>query len=218
MRRVSTLLLALAGCTLDGNGARAEIEREVPWFDALEVFGDFEVEVQVRPELGELDTITVRVSGDANALGRLFTQVHGDGTLTIALDPSLRTDLSLVPTATLEVPALTSVFTSDQARVTLTGGAPELALKATESSTIAALDLAGCTATASATGSGLVTLAGAGPFADLGAADQATIDASAFHADAAAVAVTDDATVHVCSLAAPEISGPAAQVTAACAE
>lgn len=218
MPRALLPILALAACTLHGDGERGEIEREVPWFDALEVFGDFEIDVQIRPELGDSDVIVVRLTGDANALDRLFTVVHGEGTLTIAVDPSLLTELTLTPTATLEVPALTSVFAADRARVRLTGSGDALSVEATEEAAISARDLAGCTVTAAASTRGNVTLAGDGPFADLDAEGQALIDASAFRAEASSVHVDGDATVKLCSLTAPELSGPTGQITNACAE
>ena len=41
-------LVVLTGCVLRGDGEVVEVERVVPWFDALEVFDGFEVVARVR--------------------------------------------------------------------------------------------------------------------------------------------------------------------------
>jgi hypothetical protein len=79
VRRTIATLALLAGCELKGDGTPAEAERTVPPLAQIEVFDDFEVTVTVRPELDPEADVTLRVTGDANALGRLFTEVHGDG-------------------------------------------------------------------------------------------------------------------------------------------
>lgn len=218
MTRATWLSLALAGCVLEGDGRLAEASREVPRFDRLEVFGAFEVEVRVRPELGELDTITVRLAGDANALGRLFTQVHSGDVLSIALDPNLQTELALTPRATLEVPALGGVYAADTARVTVRGARGELLIEAREDARVDARELSRGRPDVLASDRAVVTLAGEGSQIGVDAADDAAVDASAFRARAAAVRLADRASATICSELAPEIEGPAAQLERACAE
>lgn len=218
MTRRSWLSLALAGCVLEGDGRLAETSREVPRFDRLEVFGAFEVEVRVRPELEGLDTVTVRLAGDDNALGRLFTQVHGGDVLTIAVDPNLQTELTLTPSATLEVPALDGVYAAGTTRVTVLGASGELLIEAREGARVDVRELTRGRPDVLASGRAVVTLAGEGSQIGVEAAEDAAVDASAFRARAAAVLLADRASAKICSELTPEIEGAEAQVLRLCAE
>lgn len=209
-------LVALAGCVLKGDGEVAADDREVGWFDAIEVFDGFVVEATVRPELA---APTLRVEGEANLQGRLFTEIHGEGVLSLAVDPNEMTEVTVPPRATIEAPALRGVFATDRAAVTLAGAGGELALEAAELATVAASGLVAATVEVTARGSSEVTLAGAGPRVRVDVAEGARVDASGFAADAAEVTVAGaDAEVVVCTTgAAPAITGEAARVTVRCA-
>jgi hypothetical protein len=218
VRRTIATLALLASCELKGDGVPAEVVREVPPLHAIEVFDDFEVEVKVRPELDPEADVTLRVTGEANALGRLFTEVHGDGLLSIAVNPNLRTELTSKPTVTLEVPALRSVFATDRTVVRVIGGSEALAIEAELASVIEATGLTEVVADVVARDASSVTLAGAGPEVRISVTDMAHVDASALTAERAHVTVEgESATVAVCTGAMPpEIVGEAAQVTVAC--
>ncbi|MBZ5709725.1 GIN domain-containing protein [Nannocystis pusilla] len=218
MRRTIATLALLAGCELNGDGVPAEVVREVPPLHAIEVFDDFEVAVTVRPELDPEADVTLRVTGEANALDRLFTEVHGEGVLSIAVNPNLLTELKLKPTVTLEVPALRSVFASDRTVVRVIGASEALAIEAELKSTVEATELTAIAAEVVARDLGRVKLAGAGPEVRISVHDMAEVDASRLVAEAAHVNVEGaSATVTVCTSAAPpEIVGEAAQVTVAC--
>ncbi|MDC0722075.1 GIN domain-containing protein [Nannocystis bainbridge] len=218
MRRTIATLALLAGCELKGDGTPAEAERTVPPLAQIEVFDDFEVTVTVRPELDPEADVTLRVTGDANALGRLFTEVHGDGVLSIAADPNLRQELTLKPTVTLEVPALVGVFASDRAVVRVLGASGALAIEAELASLVEASELTEIAATVVARDASRVTLAGAGPEVTIAASDMAHVGASRLTAEHASVTVDgESASVTVCtSGAAPTIEGEAALVTVAC--
>lgn len=218
VRRTIATLALLASCELKGDGVPAEVVREVPPLHAIEVFDDFEVEVKVRPELDPEADVTLRVTGEANALGRLFTEVHGDGLLSIAVNPNLRTELTSKPTVTLEVPALRSVFATDRAVVRVIGASEALAIEAELASVVEATGLTEVVADVVARDASSVTLAGAGPEVRIFASDMAHVDASALTAERAHVTVEgESATVAVCTGAmAPVIVGEAAQVTVAC--
>ncbi|MCY1056322.1 DUF2807 domain-containing protein [Nannocystis sp. SCPEA4] len=218
MRRTIATLALLASCELKGDGVPAEVVREVPPFIALEVFDDFEVEVTVRPELDPEADVTLRVTGEANALDRLFTEVHGEGVLSIAVNPNLLQELKLKPTVTLEVPALRSVFATDRTMVRIIGASEALAIEAELKSTVEATGLIEIAADVVARDASHVELAGAGPEVRISVEDMADVNASRLVVDSAHVTVEGaSATVTVCtSAAAPEIVGEAAQVTVAC--
>lgn len=212
------LLLLLAGCVLHGDGARVEIERRVPRFHAIEAFGAFEVHVVVDPELGASKTLPLRVSGDRNALDRLFTEVHGEGVLSIAVDPNLRTELELVPVVTLEVPALTRVHAREAAQVSIVGARGELEIETWAESAVRATELSEISAVVRARAQSEVTLAGAGPSLVVEVGEVAVVQAERLAADAVQVRVSDEGAAAVCSVGeAPEISGAAGQVEVVCA-
>lgn len=218
MRTEIFALLLLASCELKGDGVPAEVVRAVPPFTAIEVFDAFEVEVKVRPELDPEADVTLRVAGEANALARLFTEVHGDGVLSIGVDPNLRTELTVTPRVTMEVPALHGVFASDHAVVRVTGASAALAIEAESASVVEATELTAIAAEVRARDACHVGLAGDGSEVVIAVEDGARVDASALTVAVAAVTVTGPtATATVCTSGAPpKIVGEAAQVTVDC--
>lgn len=217
MRTVLVALAFVTGCALKGDEVPAEAVREVPPFTVIEVFDEFEVEVTVRPELDPEAPVRLRVAGEANALHRLFTEVHGDGSLSIAVDPNVMTRLTRTPRVTLEVPALRGVFASDGAAVQVTGASGALAIEAEARGVVEAAGLVEVSAVVIARDAAEVRLAGAGPELVIHVADAASVDASALSAEAADVTVAGSkATATVCTTSAPTIDGEAAQVTRAC--
>jgi hypothetical protein len=215
-------VVLLAGCRLEGDGERVTVAREVPAFTSIEVFGDFTVEIAVRPELGAPETIAVAVEGESNAIERLFTEVHGDGVLSIAVDPNLQTELTLAPKVTVAVPALREVFAADRSTVTIAGGRLDdaIAITATEASSVAMTEAYRLTVDVAASGSSRVTLAGTGPLVVFDAADSAEIDASGFYSEIARVTVADaTAAVTVCTTgSAPQTAGVVENIETRCAE
>jgi hypothetical protein len=215
-------VVLLAGCLLEGDGERVTVARRVPAFDSIEVFGDFTVEIAVRPALGTLETVALEIEGESNVMERLFTEVHGDGVLSIAVDPNLRTELTLAPKVTFAVPALREVFAADRSAVTITGGRLDdaIAITATEASTVAMAMAYRLTVEVAASGTSRVTLAGTGPLVVFDAADSAEIDASGFYSEIARVTVADaTAAVTVCTTgAAPQTAGETEKIEVRCAE
>lgn len=210
-------LVVLAGCALEGDGAVVEVEREVGLFDAIEVFSGFVVEVRVEPELADAEALAVTVAGESNLLGRLFTVIHGEGVLSIAIDPNLLSAPTVMPRASLAVPALASVFVTDRSQVTVEGAGGAVRFEAAEAAKITATGLTGAAAEVRARGTSAVVLEGAGTRLVVDAGDGASVDAGGFAAETVEVTVAGTASVVVCSTgAAPVISGAAAQVTIGC--
>lgn len=220
MRVTIAALLLLAGCPLEGDGSLVSEQRTVETVDSIEVFGEFTVEIAVRPELGAPETIALTVEGEANVMDRLFTQIHGDGVLTIAVDPNLLTTPTIAPKVTLAVPALREVFAADRSAVAITGGKLDdaIAITATEASAVSLTQAFRMTADVAASGTSRVTLAGTGPLVVLDASDSAEIDASRFAAEIARVTVADPtAAVTVCTTgAAPQTAGEKQQIAPRC--
>ena len=209
--------LVLAGCALEGDGEVVEVEREVGRFDALEVFSGFVVDVRVEPELADAEALAVTVAGESNLLGRLFTVIHGEGVLSIAIDPNLLTAPTVMPRASLAAPALASVFVADRSQVTVEGAGGAVRFEAAEEAKITATGLVDAAAEVKARGASAVALAGAGTRLVVDAGDGASVDAGGFAAGAVEVTVAGTATVVVCTTGeAPVITGAAAQVTVAC--
>ena len=162
-RVIPGLVVLLAGCPLEGDGALTERVDEVAWFDALEVFSDFEVEAAVDPALAGAKTLTVTVTGESNLLERLFAGVHGEGVLSIAVDPNLLSKTTIRPKASLTAPALRSVYAADRAKVTVSGASGSFAAETDELAEVTAQGLTTADAVVTARGSSAVVLAGAGP-------------------------------------------------------
>lgn len=218
MRRTIATLALLAGCELKGDGVPGETVRTVPPFSQIEVFDDFQVTVTVRSELDPEADVTLRVTGDANALSRLFTEVHGDGVLSIANNPNLLQALKVIPTVTLEVPALVGVFATDRAVVRVHGASEALAIEAELTSVVEASELTQVAAHVTARDASYVMLAGAGPELAVVVADMAHVEASRLTAERATVTIEEGApSVTVCTGGAPPaIVGEAERVTVAC--
>lgn len=218
MRRELLGTTLLLGCVLEGDGQVVADAREVGWFDALEVFGGFEVEAAVDPALAGAEVLAVEVEGESNLLDRLFTVIHGEGVLSIAVDPNLRTRATVPPRAVLTAPALRAVFATDRSRVTVSGAGGALAIAADRAAAVTASGLSAGEVTVTGRGSSAVVIAGAGPQLVVNVGDAASVDAGAFAADAVTVTVAGTASVVVCTTGqAPTIVGDAAQVTVACA-
>lgn len=212
-------LVVLAGCALEGDGAVVSVDREVGWFDAIEVFSGFVVEATVEPGLAGAEALTVVVEGESNLLERFFTALHGEGVLSISIDPNLLSAATVLPRATVVAPAIRSVFAADRSQVTFVGGGGAVAIEAADEATITATGLVEAAAEVKARATGVVVLAGAGPTLVVDAVDGAKVDAGGFAAGEVAVTVAGAATVVVCTTGAPPtITGEAAQVTVACAE
>lgn len=209
--------LVLAGCALEGDGEVVEVEREVGRFDALEVFSGFVVDVRVEPELADAEALAVTVAGESNLLGRLFTVIHGEGVLSIAIDPNLLSAPTVMPRASLAAPALARLFVADRSQVTVEGAGGAVRFEAAEEAKITATGLVDAAAEVKARGASAVALAGAGTRLVVDAGDGASVDAGGFAAAAVEVTVAGTATVVVCTTGeAPVITGAAAQVTVAC--
>lgn len=218
MRTTILALLVLASCALKGDGDLVEVSREVPPFTSIEVFDDFEVDVRVKPELGA-EGVTVRVTAEANLIDRVFTEVHGDGVLSIAVNPNLRTELTRTPAVTIAVPSLQGVFASDRAIVRVADARGALTIESEGSSVVEATGLTEVVAEVAARGTSDVALAGAGPRVTIEVSEGARVDASALAAEAALVTVAGvTASATVCTTgAAPEIAGEVERVTVECA-
>ncbi|HEY8378706.1 MAG TPA: DUF2807 domain-containing protein [Nannocystis sp.] len=217
MRRAIAGLWVLTSCALQGDGKAVEVSREVPQFSAIEVFDEFAVEVRVEPGIAA-ETVTLRVKAEGNVMDRVFTEVHGEGVLSIAVNPNLLTELTLPPEVTMTVPALEGVFVSDRAKVRVEGAQGALTVESEAEGVIEAVALREAEVTVSARGRSQVMLAGTGPKVVITARENAHVDASRLAAEVVEVTVEGaTATVTVCSTgAAPQIAGDATRVTVAC--
>jgi len=203
------VMLACLGlaCTLRGDGEQGSETRELPAFTAIEVFDGFAATVTVDPALPVGAPVELTVAGDSNALGRLFTVLHGDATLSAAVDPNHLTELSLGPTLTASVPALASGFAEDTSTLEIFGARGELALEVHESASVMLQGGEGLRVTARAIDDGLLTLAGAGPSLDLVVEGAAMVDAGAFTAVTVTVRARGTGAIRVCATEAIEIYG-----------
>jgi hypothetical protein len=210
-------ILLLSACTLRGDGEPAEETRVVAYFDAVEVFDQFEATLRVDPSLPRGDTIALRVRGDANAFERLLTGVHAVDTLSAGVDPNELQRLSLPPELDATVPALTRVYVDDDARAVVTGAEGEVSLAASARGVLVVEGARAAALTVVAAEAAEVVLAGEGPTLTLTTGGSARVDARGFAAAAVTVDAQGSGEVVVCSAAAPEISGPGAErVTRAC--
>lgn len=209
MRRAAlTPCLALA-CTLTGDGVPGSVTRSLPVFDAVEVFDGFTVALTVEPALAA-ESIALELSGDANALGRLFAAVHGDATLSLGVDPNHLTELRLVPGAAARVPALRRVFAADTSAVAVTGAREALEIELHESATLTLTDAEAVALEVLADGEAALSLAGHGPTLRVVAGGTATIDARGFAAAAVRVEHAGTGEVLVCATETIVIRGSGA--------
>lgn len=211
------LALLVAACTLRGDGERVEQTRELPLFAAIEVFDDFVVTLEVDRFAAEDGPITVTVSGDGNALARLFTLVHGEATLSVAVDPNTLTDLRVTPQLDASVPALRDAHAADAATLEIVGPAGELTLTAIERAAVTVSEGDALTVRATVQDDAQLVVTGAGPLLELVVEDGATVDARGFIADKVVVRARGDGEVRVCATAEITIVGRgAAQVELGC--
>ena len=218
MRRGLPLVCLGLACTLRGDGEFAEVVRELPVFMGIEVFDGFTATVTVDPAAPVVEgVVEVSVGGDGNALGRLFTVLHGDATLSAGVDPNELSALSLGPTLTATVPALRSGYVEDTSTLVIDGARGELALVVHDAGS--AMVRAGevLRVTATVIDDGLLTLAGGGPALELVVEGAATVDAGAFAAAAVTVRARGTGAVRVCATETIEIFGSGAgQVELGC--
>lgn len=208
MKRVALLGCVALACTLNGDGRRVSKSRFImEYFDAIEVFDSFETDVVVDPTLQVGIGMAVKVSGEGNALDRLFVGVHAEQTLSAGVDPNHLTSLTLTPTLGVRIPVLVKLYADDTTVTTVTGGTGEIRFEAHDR---AVVHLAGADAaalTVEADDDAAVTLAGAGPSLKISAAGTASVDAQAFRADSVTVDAQGSGTVVVCSVAEPVVTG-----------
>lgn len=211
VRRVALLPTLALACTLRGDGGLLEEERIVAYFDVVEVFDDFAVTLRVDAGAVAGETQRIAVRGDANAMDRLFTQVHAEATLSVNVDPNHLTSLTATPELSARLPALTRVYATDASVLEISGAGEALAL---ELHGDAALTLEGAEAVALdvvAADAAALTLAGAGPTLTLTTSGAATVDAREFTAASVTVDAQGDGEVLVCSTGPAQIDGPGAK-------
>jgi hypothetical protein len=174
------------------------VVRELPAFSVIEVFVGFVTTVLVDPALDAAEPVALSVSADGNAMERIFTEMHGEGTLSVAVDPNTLTRLSLTPEIEVTVPALRRAYAADTTVLEVQGAQGELSLAALGSAT---LDVAGTgvTLTATAREDATLILAGDGPTLTLEVYDAATVDARGFRAAEVVVYARGEGEVHVCA-------------------
>ncbi|MFY0538094.1 GIN domain-containing protein [Nannocystis pusilla] len=138
--------------------------------------------------------------------------------LSIANNPNLLQELKVIPTVTLEVPALSGVFATDRAVVRVHGASEALAIEAELTSVVEASELTQVAADVVARDASYVMLAGTGPELTVAAADMAHVEASRLTAERVTVTIDEGApSVTVCTSGAPPgIVGEAERVTVAC--
>lgn len=211
MRPVVLLPGLVLACTLHGDGQSGEQSRELPFFDVVEVFDDFTVALAVDPGLPAGEKIRVEVRGDANALDRLFTQVHAEDTLAVNVDPNHLTQLSLVPELRARVPGLTRVYATDASVLEVSGAREALALELHGSAALTLRDAQALTLDVVAADAAALTLVGSGPALALATSGAATVDARGFAAETVTVDAQGSGEVRVCSASAAKIDGPGAE-------
>jgi hypothetical protein len=205
-------LLGLAlGCTLRGDGERGSVTRELPVFAAIELFDGFDATVTVDPSLPADAKVALEVSGDDNALHRLFTVVHSGSTLSVAVDPNHLTELDLTPAIEARVPALTRAHAEDTTGLEIFGAMGELRVAARESATVTLHGAAPLTLHAEASGQASLIVAGEGPLLELVVDGAATVDARDFTASRVTVHARGDGPITVCATAEIKIVGAGAE-------
>lgn len=117
---ISLVSLSAAGCAVvQGNGELASEQRAASGFDSITAA--WEGDVDVRVESGATDEVTLELSGDANLLQYVETEVRS-GTLEVNVRPFV----DLVPvrplTLALTVPRLDSAVVTGSGTMVVTGG------------------------------------------------------------------------------------------------
>jgi len=199
VRRLVLLACLGPACTLRGDGERSLEQRELPVFAVVEVFDNFVTTVVVDPKLRADDPVELTISADGNALRRIFTELHGEATLSISVDPNRLTLLSLTPVVEVTVPALRRAYAADTTVLEVVGAQGELSLEVRESATLALTGGQGLTLTAAAHERATLVLAGEGPTLTVEAYDAATVDAHEFRAAEAIVYARGEGDIRVCA-------------------
>jgi hypothetical protein len=216
MRRLAVLACLGLACTLRGDGERVVEVRELASFSVIELFDGFVTTVVVDPTLDAKDPVALSVSADGNAMRRIFTELHGEGTLSVAVDPNNLTRLSLTPEIEVTVPALRRAYAADTTVLEVLGAQGELSLEALGSATVDVAG-AGVMLTATAREDATLILTGDGPTLILEVYDAATVDARSFHAGEVVVYARGVGEVRVCASERLTIRGVGAGlVTRAC--
>lgn len=210
VRRLVPLACLAVACTLRGDGVRADETRELPVFTTLEVFDGFAATITVDPSSPAQGPVAVTVSGDANALQRLFTVWHGEGALSVAIDPNRLTSLSLSPTLEATVPGLGRAYAADTTVLEILGAAGELSLEVREWATLAVTGASAASVTAEAHENATLILAGEGPTLTLTVEDAATVDARDFRAIRVTVEAHGTGQIEVCAVGLLTVRGPGA--------
>lgn len=223
MRRVAPLPgLALActvACTLKGDGELGQETRSVPVFDAVEVFDNFTVKLAVDTTMAAPEAIELKLSGDSNALGRLFAAVHAVDTLSVAVDPNTLTELDLGPTLSARVPALRRVYAEDAGVLQVSGARETLEIELHESASLTVQGEASLAVEVIAEDDAALTIAGQGPSLNIVSSGDVTIDASAFAAEAVRVEHQGDGEILVCATATiVKFGAGASKVKLVCSE
>ena len=217
MRSLLLLAAGFAACTLRGDGERVEQTRELPPFTAVEVFNNFAVTLTIDRFVPDDEPIDVTVSGDGNALARLFTLVHGEGALSVGVDPNTLTELTMTPELVASVPALRSAYAADAATLEIVEPEGELTLTALEHAAVTLSDGEDLSLTATVQGAAELVIDGAGPLLELVVEDDATVDARWFLADKVVVRARGAGKIRVCATTEITILGPGApQVALGC--
>ncbi len=211
MKRVVLLGCVALACTLDGDGRRVSKSRFImQYFDAIEVFDSFETDVVVDDTLQVGIGMAVKVSGEGNALDRLFIGVHAEQTLSAGVDPNHLTSLTLAPTLGVRIPVLVKLYADDRTITTVTGGTGEILVEAHDRAVVNMGGAEAASLTVEASDDAAVTLAGAGPALKISATGAASVDAQGFRADSVTVDAQGSGTIVVCSVAEPVITGDGA--------
>jgi hypothetical protein len=209
---LSLACLALA-CTLRGDGEEGSATRELAVFTGIEVFDGFTATVTVDPATPVVDgKVEVRVTGDSNALERLFTVLHAVATLSAGVDPNHITELSLTPGLSTTVPALRSGYVADTSTLEVFGASGELTLSVHEAGSLMVHDGELLSVTATVVDDGLLTLAGSGPLLELVVEGAAAVEAGAFAAAKVVVHARGTGSVRVCATEAITILGAGAEL------
>jgi hypothetical protein len=208
--------LALA-CTLRGDGERASETRILEFFNVVEVFDTFVAQLVVDPSLPLGDDLDVVVSGDANALERLFLGVHEVDTLSVGVDPNHLTKLALPPEVELRLPVLVKLHAANASRVDVTGGTGEIEIESHDDAAVVLQSATLAALMVSASDDSVVTLAGDGPSLKISTTGAARVEAQGFRAASVTVDAQGSGAVVVCSTGDLTVEGPGeAMVEARC--
>jgi len=217
MPRVALLPGLALACTLTGDGALGQQTRELPLFDAVEVFDGFAVTLAVDTTMLLTGPIAVEFTGDGNALDRLFAAVHGVDTLSLGVDPNHLTELALVPTMSARVPALRRVYAEDDSKIAVSGAREALEIELREAASLTVQGEEAVAVEVLASGDAALVLAGHGPTLNIVSSGDVTIDASAFAAEKVRVLHQGGGEVLVCATSTIVIRGAgAARVRLVC--